>query len=157
MQIFVLRHGQAELQKTTDAARNLTQQGRDDVASNVAQHFSLLKNVSEIWVSPLVRAQQTAAIAHEIFLQHGINLNVRTLDVLVPEASPSMLIDTLQKSSGAAPLLVSHLPLLGDFLVLLCGAPSGVHALDTSSLACVTCEPVAAGLGELQWLHHAHA
>ena len=32
MKVFVLRHGQAEAQQTTDEARNLTAKGRADVA-----------------------------------------------------------------------------------------------------------------------------
>ena len=39
MQIFVLRHGQAEPQKTTDDLRNLTEKGRADVATSI--NFSI--------------------------------------------------------------------------------------------------------------------
>lgn len=152
MQIFVLRHGQAEPQKTSDEARNLTEKGRADVAAST--HFSLadLKAVQEIWASPLVRAQQTAQIVQAILLQQGISVAIKTTDLITPESYPLDLFDALQNANVNSILLASHMPFVGSFIDVFCGTASGYHSMNTSSLALVECNIPAAACGELRWL-----
>ena len=157
MQIYVLRHGHAELQQTTDEARNLTMKGRTEVAAMVKSSVDDLKNVQEIWASPLVRAQQTAKIAQELLAQKGINLRIKTTALLIPEAETEALCNELENSKLNSILLVSHQPFVSNFFDTLCGSAKGFHSFDTSSIGHVECDNVVAGLGNLRWLRHMHA
>lgn len=154
MQVFVLRHGQAETQITTDEARNLTAKGRADVATSVHYSISDLKSVQEIWASSLVRAQQTAQIVQTLLAAQGISLSIKTIDLIAPESDPAGLFDTLQTSKIESVLLASHQPFVGDFIDLFCGSASGAHPMNTSSLALVECDIAARDCGELRWLRH---
>ncbi|OZY85078.1 phosphohistidine phosphatase SixA [Cellvibrio mixtus] len=154
MIIYVLRHGQAEAQISSDDARRLTPTGIIETEAVLASRVSLLAGVAEIWASPLVRAQQTAQLAR----QYLPGIPLQTTALLVPESEPEQLIDWLyqREAEGVESiLLVSHQPLVGRLLALLCGKPEGFYPMGTSSLAAITLHPVAAGLGDLLWLDHA--
>lgn len=154
MIIYILRHGQAEAQITSDEARKLTQKGFFETEKVLAGRLKELAAITAIWASPLVRAQQTAQIAQQYFPA----IPLHTAALLVPEADPKQLIDWLYTnclSNTGAVLLVSHQPIVGRLLGLLCGKPEGFYPMGTSSLAAVEIQPVAAGFGELLWLDHA--
>lgn len=154
MQVFVLRHGQAEPQLTTDEARNLTEKGRVDVAASVKNSLSELLKVQEIWASPLVRAQQTAEIVRDILAQNGVSFQIKTTSLITPESDPLRFFDELQVANTNSVLLASHQPFVGDFIDLFCGSPRGVHPMNTSSMALIDCDVAAAACGELRWLRH---
>ena len=155
MQVFVLRHGQAESQITTDEARNLTAKGRADVAANVNYSLSNLTSVQEIWASPLVRAQQTAQIVRDVLAVQGIHLAIKTTDLITPESDPAGLFDSLQSANLNSVLLASHQPFVGDFIDLFCDSARGFHPMNTSSMAFIECDVAAKACGELRWLRHA--
>jgi phosphohistidine phosphatase len=163
MKIFVLRHGQAEAQQTTDEARNLTAKGCSDVAASIQNSLSELapaselEQLQEIWASPLVRAQQTAQIVRDILSAQGIYLSIKTTDLITPESNPAEVFDLLQASKLNSVLLASHMPFVGDFLDVLCGSARGYHAMNTSSMALVECDVPANGCGNLRWLRHVNA
>jgi phosphohistidine phosphatase len=154
MQLYILRHGQAESQITTDEARKLTLKGKADVATALKSSADDLESVQIIWVSSLVRAQQTAQIAHSFLTQQGANLGLKTTDLIVPEADPYVFFKALQDAQLESILIVSHQPFVGQIIDLLCGSYNGFHPMNTSSLACVDCERVAAKMGNLRWLRH---
>ncbi|MES2824801.1 MAG: phosphohistidine phosphatase SixA [Pseudomonadota bacterium] len=154
MQLYILRHGQAESQLTTDEARNLTAKGRVDVALSLKSSAEELKSVQVIWASSLVRAQQTAQIAHNFLTPESENIVLKTTDLIVPEADPYVFFKALQATQLQAILVVSHQPFVGQIIDLLCGTYDGFHPMNTSSLACVDCESVAANMGKLRWLRH---
>jgi len=154
MQVFVLRHGQAETQLTTDEARNLTEKGRADVAASAHYSLSALKTVQEIWASPLIRAQQTAKIVQNILAQQGVQVPIKTNDRITPESDPAGLFDSLQAAKVDSILLASHQPFVGDFIDLFCGSARGFHSMDTSSLALIEFDVAAESCGELRWLRH---
>lgn len=155
MTIFILRHGQAEAQITTDEARQLTEKGRADTARVVYKRVADLASTAQIWASPLVRAQQTAEIAVGYLPQ----LDIQTTELLVPEANPRALMEWLdeQQSTNAnhSVLLVSHQPLVGLLINKLCGKPNDFYAMGTSSLAAIRAQVVVADMGNLLWLDHA--
>jgi len=154
MQVFVLRHGQAETQITTDEARNLTAKGRADVATSIHYSLSDLGSVQEIWSSPLVRAQQTAHITRDILATKGIQVAIKTVDIISPESNPAGLFDSLQATPLHSILLASHQPFVSDLIDLFCGSPKGAHPMNTSSFALIECEVAARACGELRWLRH---
>lgn len=153
MNLFVLRHGQAELQKTTDEARELTAKGREDTLRILNGRVSDLQMLTQIWASPLVRAQQTAQVAASFFP----HLEIQTTGLIVPEANLEAAIAWLQsiQQQRLSILLVSHQPFVGELVNRLCGKPSGYYSMGTSSLAALQTPVVASGLGELLWLDHA--
>ncbi|ACE83990.1 phosphohistidine phosphatase SixA [Cellvibrio japonicus] len=154
MRLYILRHGQAEAQVTTDEARNLTDKGRADVKRVLEQRHSMIGKLDAIWASSLVRAQQTAAIASGYFPGVGI----QTTDMLVPEAEPAALYEWLiQQGDTSSLLLVSHQPLVGRVVNQLCGMPLDFYPMATSSLAALVMEVPAVGLAHLLWQQHADA
>jgi len=156
MQLFIIRHGQAEIQKTTDEVRNLTLAGRHEVSATALRSLQDLQSVKQVWVSPLVRAQQTAKIVCDILTQRAANFTVRNTDLLIPEAKPSLLFDALQNAPAESILWVSHQPLVGQFIDLFCDTYPGFHEMNTSSLACIDYQIAAAKLGTLRWLRHSN-
>lgn len=158
MTIFILRHGQAEAQITTDDARQLTSKGRADTDKVVNARVARMASLSEIWTSPLVRAQQTAVIVARYFP----GLSIQTTDFLVPEASTQALMEWLEtinldqlNGTEKSILLVSHQPLVGTLINKLCSKPSDYYPMSTSSLAAIHAPVIATGMGDLLWLDHA--
>lgn len=155
MIIYFLRHGQAEPQVTTDEARALTAKGRADTESVLRARITNMQGVSQIWASPLVRAQQTAEIA-QTFLP---SLAIRTTPLLIPEANPLQLLnwlsETFSSHANDAILLVTHQPLVGTLVNQLCNKADNYYLMGTSSLAAIELDVIAAGLGNLHWLEHA--
>lgn len=158
MTIYILRHGQAETQITTDEARKLTDKGRGDTAKVLQARLADMGSLAQIWASPLVRAQQTAEIAAVFFPQ----LKIQTTELLVPEANPQALMDWLDElnaqqliSANQSILLVSHQPLIGALVNKLCSKSDDYYPMGTSSLAAIRAQVVAADMGDLLWLDHA--
>jgi len=159
MQIFILRHGHAEAQITTDEARNLTSTGRMVTQSVIREALPQLQSVTQLWASPLVRAQQTAHITQHFLPQ----LSLQTSDLLVPEANPQDVYAWLEnvrermENETQSLMLVSHQPLVGKLVNQLCGESEYLHAMDTSSLAAIRLDVIAPSMGELLWLRHGHS
>jgi phosphohistidine phosphatase len=158
MTIFILRHGQAEAQITTDEVRQLTEKGRSDTARVIGARVLDMAPLAQIWASPLVRAQQTAAIAAHYFP----HLKIQTTELLLPEANSQALLEWLDelnqlqlKDSNQSVLLVSHQPLVGSLVNKLCGASEDFYPMGTSSLAAIRAEVIASDMGDLLWLDHA--
>lgn len=151
MKLFVLRHGRAENRAASDFDRALTDSGRADLTRVLTGSREALAGVDQVWVSPLLRAQQSAAIAVQVL---GGSPPMETTEALVPEADLNKLYRRLQGFTGEALLLVSHQPLVGELVNDLCGAEPGLHPMGTASLAALELELVASGLAELLWLRH---
>ena len=73
MKLWVLRHGQAESHAPTDAQRNLTAHGREEVLGSAAHLIG--QSIAAILASPYVRAQQTAQLVREAL---GFEGEIRT-------------------------------------------------------------------------------
>lgn len=149
--LYIMRHGQAQARAVTDAERALTDRGEADVRAMVASVANELAGLEQVWTSPYRRARQTAAIANQVL---GRGAEPTLTELLVPEAGVEPLCEQIQNCQEPSLLLVSHMPLVGELLHYLTGAEPGRYSMGTSSIACVTIDVVAAGLGQLQWLHH---
>lgn len=154
MKLLILRHGQAEPHfDEGDAARQLTEHGRAQVAQICNLRAEALAQVRAIWASPFVRTQQTAAIVSQ-----KLGLPVATQTFLVGEASPQAVLDALQQAEQWPLLLVSHQPLVGSLVNGLTGSGGAhphLHPMGTASLACLSSEVWADGCADLDWLQHA--
>lgn len=134
MNIYIMRHGQAEMIAPSDSARPLTVVGKKQSAK-MAEYLSG-KNVvfDAVLVSPYVRAQQTLEMVSPFFPKVD---NIQTLKSLTPGGSARTSVNeilALQAKGCKSVLIVSHLPLVGYMTGEL--APSaGVPSFSTSSVA----------------------
>lgn len=122
MQIYILRHGEAELREAQkpDAGRALTSGGRLEVRRvlNVARAAKLAPDY--IFTSPLLRARQTATVAAKLF----DTKNVVETKNLLPAGSPQAMwkeLDALRDAEQV--LLAGHEPQLGHLIRFLLEAP----------------------------------
>jgi phosphohistidine phosphatase len=152
MKLYILRHGQAEIFAASDAVRQLTPAGREEVRRVIRKSADSLAEIEKIWVSPLLRAQQTADLALELLNE----VPRETSDLLLPESTPvdvlNRLSNELPTGHGASYLLVSHQPLVGELVNGICGKPNGYYPMDTGALASLELDVPALGCGHLRWL-----
>lgn len=145
MKIFILRHGQAEAYQTSDAVRRLTEKGIADTQQIISSNAQALSSVQRVYVSPLVRAQQTATIAARLLKVKSLI----TTSCLEPEANLQNVFSFLEESSETEILLVSHLPLVGVLANRLCGFAQTRIQFNTSSLVGIEYDFPAEGMGHL--------
>lgn len=137
MQIYIMRHGQAEMMAFSDAERNLTDIGREE-SELMAKH--LIKEgvtLDAALVSPYVRAQQTWESVSPFF--EGVT-NIQVLPCLTPSGSARKTVDellALQAEGVKSVILVSHLPLVGYIVGELAPA-AGVPAFSPSAIGHIT-------------------
>ena len=112
MKLWVLRHGEAESHAPSDAQRNLTERGREEVLHSAAHLIG--QPISAIIASPYVRAQQTAQLVREAL---GFVPEIRTVPWLTPDGNPLQVLEKLDTDDNV--LLVSHQPLVGDLISFL--------------------------------------
>lgn len=151
MKLLLLRHGEAEPEAASDSARALSIIGRNEVKTMAEKNSAALKAVDHIFVSPYLRAQQTADI-----VETQIQASRSDTDLLIPGASVNLLIDFLYKQSESyqCVLLVAHNPLLEALLDALGGFEYGSYRMRTASLAQFECDILARDCCSLDWLHH---
>lgn len=133
MQIYIMRHGQAEMMAQSDAERNLTDIGREE--SELMAKYLLTLNVSidAVLLSPYIRAQQTWQSVNPFFEDVS---NIQTLTCLTPNGSAHQSVNellALQAQGVKSVLIVSHLPLVGYIVGELAPA-AGVPAFSPSAV-----------------------
>jgi phosphohistidine phosphatase len=152
MKLWILRHGEAEPRKTTDAERALTARGRSDAAAAgrfLQQHT---KPALVIAASPYLRAQQTALAAQESL--PGTELI--TVEWCTPDDDPLLAIDYLAFRSDAELLLVSHQPFVSELVGLLLDGNTRLGPpMHTASLVELDVPIMALGQASLLSLRHA--
>lgn len=118
MKLIVMRHGEAEgYTAAGDAQRRLTQRGLDYAmrAGGVLQQC--IEQVEQLWVSPYVRARQTADQ-----VQLSLPATERQqVDGLTPESSVDALLAAIGNCAADSLMLVSHQPLVGALIARLAG------------------------------------
>jgi len=145
MNLYLLRHGEAESRAYNDPERQLTSRGRHEI-EQVARQFAVRQLPLDCcFASPYTRAQQTA----EHFLQHsGFTLPIQHSDILIPEVRASAVMTFLAGLQVQSVLLVSHNPLLSELNALLTeGDISHMHILGTGELICVKLDVLGLGMG----------
>lgn len=148
MNIWILRHGQAEGWAPSDELRALTAQGQEEVRLMATQLAG--QPVDAILASPYLRAQQTADIVQK---QLQIRRGVATAAWLTPDDDPRRVLDFLEERSERNLILVSHQPLVSQLISLLVeGNRTGHYPMPTAGLACIELDFPAAGLGQLRLL-----
>jgi phosphohistidine phosphatase len=127
MQVFIMRHGQAEMIAAADHDRELTDAGRYQVEQMAQLLRDKILSLDYVLVSPYVRAQQTWQLART---QLPEATQVITLAELTPSGDQNAVVGLIEgivsEQPDATILVVSHLPLVGylvEGLVPGAGAP----------------------------------
>ncbi len=135
MRIFVMRHGQAQAMASSDQSRELTAHGQNEVG-NMAKSLSQQKHQFDaIYVSPYIRAQQTAIIVKNTLITSP---SLTTLNFITPEDSAKQMHDYIDgvfaDNAQQKILIVSHMPLVS---YLVAEFTCGQHAplFQTASIA----------------------
>lgn len=154
MDCILLRHGIAVERDEwdgPDADRPLTEQGAKRVAQVAAGLKRLDVQPTHVWSSPLIRAIETAKIAHR---ELRVRSAVQIVDALLPDASPDRLLSILRDlPRESCVLCVGHEPQLGIAAsVFLSGRASASFPFKKAG-ACLIELPVPAkpGQGVLRW------
>jgi phosphohistidine phosphatase len=121
MQLLVIRHAIAMAQEgfassgADDALRPLTDEGRRKMAAGAKGIRELVPTLDVLAASPLVRAQQTAAIVAEAY---G-DVRVVTTPSLRPDSAPKEFLAWLKTQKGDVVAVVGHEPHLGMLVTWL--------------------------------------
>ncbi|TPH17946.1 phosphohistidine phosphatase SixA [Litorilituus lipolyticus] len=150
MQIFIMRHGEAEPISTfhhmSDFQRSLTKQGQIEAQLMGKWLLNMSNDIHEVFVSPYERAQQTASIMLSSLTSSGQNtgLSSSTLDFITPNDSAQQVHDFIDGyceqlsdesiNSGHAILIVSHMPLV-SYLVAEFTNPENAPIFATAAIA----------------------
>jgi phosphohistidine phosphatase SixA len=146
--VFIMRHGEAEASADSDVKRELTPQGREDIAQMATDYESALSRVDAIWASPYIRTQQTA----QLLSQH-LSKPIITQPFLPPNGNPIDTLAALENHRNETVLIVSHQPLIGILVDGLAGLEPGRYRMGTGALACLATKVYANGGCNLEWLH----
>lgn len=137
MLLYLLRHGIAEDHgsRASDEERELTEEGMEKTTLVMrAAKKMRLETPQLIISSPLIRAKQTAAIAHKEFGSHAMTLVSETL---VPSADLSVTMSLVAEhiKEHSPVMLVGHEPHLSSFATALLGSTSSMVEMKKASLA----------------------
>jgi len=152
MELVLMRHGEAEAVATTDSERRLTPVG-SQANRRVAKALQARICVFDLaLMSPYARARQTA---DDVEMELG-SLNFRQSHLVLPDTSPSEVIESLPSDTALRVLLIGHNPLLSRLAALLIegNADTGLH-LETSELLCLRADILAPGCGSIVFSLHA--
>lgn len=151
MQVLIMRHGEASFHAESDAARNLTDRGREQTAKMAVWLRTKIAHFDRVLVSPYIRAQQTLDVFKAEFPLPAAS-DIDVLSELTPGGDPQQTIEylmALAEDGVDSVLIVSHLPLVGYLVADLC---PGVYPpmFSTSAVACVSMDTGEGG-GKLEW------
>lgn len=148
MRLLLLRHGEAGYDAPSDEQRHLTEHGRLRVQQMLKQQSETLVGLERIIHSPYLRTCQTAQLVQD--LQPAM---CESLALLTPESSPQQLVDWLAQQTDSTLMLVTHQPLIGQLVSLLCeGNLLRPEPMLPGALAVIELTFPAAGLGQLQMM-----
>ena len=151
MKLYFLRHATASDFASTDAERELTNEGTEEAHIAGAALAALGAKPAHVFSSPLVRALETAKIAAKELRFTG---QIVVLDELKPGKTTSSLLRELKSHEAAGDLLLTgHMPSLAENVAVLTGAEHTESlALGKGGIACVELEELRPGGGQLRWL-----
>ncbi|WP_296256997.1 MULTISPECIES: phosphohistidine phosphatase SixA [unclassified Pseudomonas] len=150
MNVWILRHGEAQYRARTDAERELTTNGREEALTSAAHLLG--QPLRWIIASPYVRAQQTAELVRQAL---GFSDSIVTVPWLTPDSDPRKVLDNLDVYASDDVLLVSHQPLVGALIGLAVhGNLQQAQPMHTASLAQLEAEFPLAGAMNLLGVRH---
>jgi phosphohistidine phosphatase len=150
MNLYLLRHAEAEEEAASDGKRQLTERGRQQ--ARVVGRFCARHDLypDKILTSPLTRAEQTAKIlADELKIADRVQVCSFATAGMTIEAALDGLKPFTEYSSV---LLVGHEPDFGEFVAGLIGGEDECIRFRKASLAKVTLPKLKPGVGRLEFL-----
>jgi len=143
---FLMRHGEAELFAPSDAARELTVQGKKRLQLRLKCLSDQLKKADCIIHSPYIRAQQTAEL---VDLELG-GVDLFISDCWTPESDVVEALASLEAFADRCPIIVTHMPLIARAEALCCqGSEQYPASFSCGEIAQLQADWPAAGLGSL--------
>ncbi|MGY5449702.1 phosphohistidine phosphatase SixA [Agarivorans sp. MS3-6] len=141
MQVFIMRHGEAEMFAASDSDRSLNQSGITEVAKMATYLAGKIEHLDYVLVSPYLRAQQTwqglAAVLPKA-------TNIVEMTELTPSGDEAAVVSLISELALEQPnanlLVISHLPLVG-YLVEGLAADAGAPLFSTAAVAQVEVAP----------------
>ncbi|PSJ48053.1 phosphohistidine phosphatase SixA [Zobellella endophytica] len=153
MNIFIMRHGQAAPEASSDALRPLTEQGRDEACLMAQWLAHQVAVFDRVLVSPYLRTRQT----WQQVSRHIAGEQVECSEELTPNAdadlAASLLLAYGELNRQDNLLVVSHMPLVGFLVESLCPATMAPIFV-TSGIAKITLN--AAQGAVFDWLEGPH-
>jgi phosphohistidine phosphatase len=151
--LFILRHGEAGNRMTVaeeDSERPLTQEGRIEMQKIAKSLKAAGLQISQIYTSPLKRAQETAGITAKI-------LKIPTLeewDELKPDGNKAALYRKLARfEQNSRLILVGHEPYLSSMIGEIIGTTGARLVLKKGGLGKIRVTSFTPQIsGELRWL-----
>ena len=145
--LFLLRHGEAQ-HSYPDELRELTEEGRKEVAENLNKVLDRIPPIQAIYHSGLTRAVQTAEIAASIIAP---SVKVQMLEGIAPWGQPSQFSKLLEESDAENILIVTHNPFVEDLVNYLSDQDIRIK---TGTLIYLQVDFLAQGCCKLDWVSH---
>ncbi len=137
MNIWIMRHGEAGFNSTTDSQRSLTTQGQKNAFEKGLWLGNRLSKqnykIDKILVSPYLRAEQTLTEVQKGISQINSEVLTNNIEIwkgITPSGDPLNVINYLNvlRQEGIKNLLIiSHLPLVYELVSYLTKYHSKVH------------------------------
>lgn len=149
--LYILRHGEATAQNYhNDAGRPLTENGIVQAQASGVYFREQQEALKDIFVSPYVRAQQTAE--HFIEASGLTSASVQTNDLITPSGKPIEVALWLSQLKSESVLLVTHQPFAQQLLELLSDQPLPYDfAMTTGTLCALEGEVFATACCQFRW------
>ena len=151
MELYLLRHGIAEDHASTDAERQLTEEGRTKLRRVMKRAAAAGVEPSLIISSPYKRAMETAEIAAAELHYKGEILRSGSL---TPDSSPpSVWQEIREHRHEQAILLAGHEPLFSSTVAFLLGSTNQMIEFKKAALVRIDLQSFGpAPQGVLQWM-----
>ncbi len=150
MKLYLLRHGDSLADSPDDASRPLSQAGERQ--ARLAGRLLRLRagDLNLIFCSPLLRARQTALLAHE----SASSAEMIVTEHLTPTSDHRNLFKDLNSHPAQTVLCVGHEPHLSALVSLLISSSRAASvSVRKGSLAKIdVSQPVGPGTGVLEWI-----
>lgn len=156
MKVFIYRHAHAA-PGDPDESRALTTKGKAQIKA-LAKLLppKTFEEVSEVWHSPLTRAEETAILFKNYFKNMN-DVTLHTVHELEPDAKVQIMANLLGECEGDV-IAVGHNPFLEELVTALCSGEAGVGLVDLKKGGMVCLERtteasknIPAGLWTIQW------
>jgi len=153
--LYILRHGNAEAPALgNDAARKLTEIGVQEVLSSALQFKQKNETINQVFVSPYIRAQQTAQHFLDSINYTGVTT---TIDKITPSGKPIDVALWLSELQLDSVLLITHEPFASQMIDLLSDLPlPHDFMMQTATIAAVEGEILATACCQLRWIVNAN-
>lgn len=120
MQIFIMRHGEAQAYARSDQQRKLTEYGTKQAKQAGAWLASHHPDIDIVFMSPYVRAQETAQL---VCNEYATFIESKTLNFITPEGNAKDVHDYLDAIASENKyqklIIVSHMPFVSHLVAEL--------------------------------------